>query len=285
MFRIIALLGILFTLPLSNSAASERYVYKDKIVEVEGRDFDQIIHNMINTYYEMKDVYSLKTTGLEDRKQLQSMYSQQLSQVSKSILSAGRIHNYAVLYNSLNEMQRSALEELTKETIVRFNSQILYQDGLSGSDVRNAKQLFPKYAERASYEYAYGRELSREELKRFELIRRNTFFENTHHKIDIDIDFLGPIKKVIKALKLKDKFSWVWDQKLHFGYHSEFKHYKKVFVREKGYYKKVKVKLELIRRKVSFWTGPGPWEVYGTGHKYFEEPAAVVGFEVKELSN
>lgn len=276
---------MIFIVLLSNSFATERYEYEHKIVEVDGRDFDQIIHNMINTYYDMKDVYSLKSTGAADRQKLQSMYSQQLSQVSKSILSRGKVHDYAVLYNSLNEMQRSALSELTKETIVRFNSQILYQDSLKTGDVRNAKQLFPKYSERASYEYAYGRELSREELKRFELIRRNTFFENTHHKIDIDIDFLGPIKKVISALKLKDKFSWVWDQKLHFGYHSEFKHYKKVFMREKGYYKKVKVKLELIRRKVSFWTGPGPWEVYGTGHKYFEEPAAIVGFEVKELSN
>ncbi|MCJ8346548.1 hypothetical protein MJH12_13480, partial [bacterium] len=223
---------ILCSLLINSTFAGERYVYRDKITEVDGRDFEQIIHNTINQYYDIQDIYSLERTSLQEKKYQAEVFDQRIDQISASIIGENKLHQYAVFYNSCNDMQRAALNELTKFTIIRYNAQILYQDGLNHSDVRDASQLFPKFSKRASYEYAYGRELKREELKRFEMIIRNTYFENTHHKIDIDIDFLGPIKKIISALKLKNKFSWIWDQKLHFGYHSEFKHFKKVFIRE-----------------------------------------------------
>ncbi|PCJ16581.1 MAG: hypothetical protein COB02_15900 [Candidatus Cloacimonadota bacterium] len=284
--RNLILISLVFwNILIANSYALERVVYDNKITEVEGRDFDQIIHNLINDYYDIQDVYSLKNMSLVDKKLKENEFSQRLTQVSQDILSENKLHDYAVLYNSLNDMQRAALKDLTKETIIRFNTKVLYQENSSILKVKNAKQLFPKYTTLASYEYAYGKELAREDLKTYELIRRNTFFENSHHKIDIDIDFLKPIKKIISALKLKSKFSWIWDQKLHFGYHSEFTHYKKIFMREKGYYKKVKVTVELLRRKTSFWGSPGPWKVYGQSVKYFEEPSAIVGFEVKELDS
>lgn len=132
------------------------------------------------------------------------------------------------------------------------------------------------------YEYAYGKEVGRKVLKHFDAIHRQTFFENRTHDIDISVDFLKPIKTILTHLKLKQKFQWVFDNKLYFGYKSSFKHNKKVFIRFLGYYAKVSLDIELLRRRV-YWWGYGEWEKVGITSKIIQEPVAMVGTEVKEI--
>ena len=133
-----------------------------------------------------------------------------------------------------------------------------------------------------SYQYAYGREVGRKIIKQFDAIHRQTFFENKVHNVDIGIDFLEPVKAILRTLKLKEKFQWIFDNVLYFGYKSSFKHHKKVFMRFKGFYAKTSVSFELLRRK-RYWWGFGSWEMVGTTSKVIEEPMAIVGTDVKEL--
>lgn len=133
-----------------------------------------------------------------------------------------------------------------------------------------------------SYQYAYGRELERKIIKNFEAIHRQTFYENKIHNVDIGVDFLEPLKAILKTLKLGEKFEWIFENILHIGYKSSFKHHKKVFMRFKGYYAKISISFELMRRK-RYWWGYGNWEVAGTASKVVEEPMAVIGTNVKEL--
>ncbi len=133
-----------------------------------------------------------------------------------------------------------------------------------------------------SYEYAYGREVGRKIIKQFDAIHRQTFFENKVHNVDIGIDFLEPVKAILRSLKLKEKFQWIFDNVLYIGYKSSFKHHKKVFMRFKGFYAKTSVSFELMRRKRHWW-GYGSWEIVGTTSKVIEEPMAIVGTDVKEL--
>ncbi len=133
-----------------------------------------------------------------------------------------------------------------------------------------------------SYQYAYGREVGRKIIKQFDAIHRQTFFENKVHNVDIGIDFLEPVKAILRGLKLKEKFQWIFDNVLYIGYKSSFKHHKKVFMRFKGYYAKTSVSFELLRRE-RYWWGFGSWEIVGTTSKVIEEPMAIVGTDVKEL--
>ena len=133
-----------------------------------------------------------------------------------------------------------------------------------------------------SYQYAYGRELDRKIIKNFDAIHRQTFFENKLHKVDVGIDFLKPLKAILKTLKLEEKFEWIFENIVYIGYKSSFKHHKKVFMRFKGYYAKTSITFELMRRK-RYWWGYGNWELAGTASKVVEEPMAVIGTDVKEL--
>ena len=55
-------------------------------------------------------------------------------------------------------------------------------------------------------------------------------------------------------------------------------------MRFKGYYAKISISFELMRRK-RYWWGYGNWEVVGTASKVVEEPMAIVGTDVKELES
>jgi len=154
-----------------------------------------------------------------------------------------------------------------------------YNDGISVAD---AAELFPRPGLQAKYEYAYGRELQRDVLEEFEVIHRHTYMENYEHKIDIEIDFLGPIKKVLSGLHLEKRFEWLYKQRLRYGYHAYFKHYKKVFTRATGYYGKLRLTLELLRRKRRWW-GSSEWEVIGATTQIHEEPRALVATEARIL--
>lgn len=132
------------------------------------------------------------------------------------------------------------------------------------------------------YDYAYGKEVGRKVLKQFDAIHRQTFFENKTHNIDINIDFIEPIKAIVTHLQLKEKFKWLFNNKLYFGYKSSFKHKRKVFIRFLGYYAKVSVDIELLRRKI-YWWGYGEWEKVGITSKVIQEPVAIVGTDAKEI--
>ncbi len=132
------------------------------------------------------------------------------------------------------------------------------------------------------YQYAYGKEVGRKIIKQFDAIHRQTFFENRVHNVDIGVDFLEPVKAILRSLKLKEKFEWIFDNTLYIGYKSSFKHHKKVFMRFKGFYAKTSISFELMRRKRHWW-GYGSWEIVGTASKLVEEPMAIVGTDVKEL--
>ena len=183
----------------------------------------------------------------------------------------------------------------TKDLQIRIRKTLLAEKLHTDSPNMSRSAKFPRLLEQVlskldpikvsdNYQYAYGRELERKIIKNFDAIHRQTFYENKTHNVDIGVDFLEPLKAILKTLKLGEKFEWIFENILHVGYKSSFKHHKKVFMRFKGYYAKISISFELMRRK-RYWWGYGNWEVVGTASKVVEEPMAIVGTDVKELES
>jgi hypothetical protein len=281
--KLLVCLLVLLAFP-SNLQAVEKFSSDAVVTEVENRPLDVVLGKLITEYYEYYSSFDLKSgDSLEKKKEKELIYQSSVERVFQHTYDEQLILKVAEFFKNTDDMNRNALRGLVKRLIVAEN--LRAQEGssvLSESGVDGAAALF-EGLDRASYEYAYGNEIGREVVDTFEAIHRSTFMENLEHKVDIDIDFLKPIKKVVEKLNLKEKFKWLWNQKLHWGYHSHFIHKKKVFMRSHGYYQKVAVKLQVLRRERYWWGGTGDWEVHGSSTKMMEEPRALVATEAREL--
>gem|GEM_PF-1054373 len=252
----------------------ERYIFPAYSEEVQGRPLEIILSKLIQAY---QDSRYLEPESRSHHR----IYQKERDRALEHILEEGILQEFTVFLERGDPLQTQALREISQLLVSRVRFQSPKDQSLRDLSARILEKL-PPASLSASYEYAYGKELERKSLKEFDAIHRKTLFENREHKIEIDIDFLGPLKKLIEALKVKEKFSWVWAQKLRFAYRAFFKHHKRIFTRSVGYYEKVSVKIELLRRKRSFW-GTGPWESYGYTYLTREEPRALITTEAREL--
>jgi hypothetical protein len=273
--------------------AIEKFQRATYTEEVEGRPLDVILSQLTDQFYSMKTEKSEAGEDLSKKAASEESFGQDLKRVMDHITSEELFWDISDLYKESDPMVREALNPLVSKIIRHLNS-VLQKDPQAVRGVRNPRtDLFPDYSplsqldfterqDRVRYEYRLGRELDRKIVKTYEAIHRRTMMENIEHHIDIDVDFLKPIKKVIETLKLKEKFSWLWNQKLRWGYHSHFKHHKKIFTRQQAFYDKISVKFELWRReKGIIWDGD--WERCGTSNRMVEEVAAMVAKEAKQL--
>jgi hypothetical protein len=271
---------LLFLSLLSVTFSVERFVGDGFIREDVDRPLEIVVGDLTWVY---QDFHKALRDGrdLGEIKEKEFSYLQTYERVYEHIVQENLIEKFASYFESSDPLTQASLAALAKNLISRENLRL--QAGASSVSVTSAASLFPSLNTRVSYEYAYGEELEREVQDEFEAIHRYTYMENREHNVDIDVDFLEPIKKIVEKLSLKDKFKWLWEQKLHFGYHSSFFHRKKVFMRSVGYYQKVAVTLQVLRREKKWWGGSGEWELHGTAVRYFEEPRAIVATEAKEL--
>jgi hypothetical protein len=256
--------------------AVERFEFPDRAVEVSGRPLEASLSRLVQAYCDHK-----KSTMNDLDKSLFQDYELDRDRILNHILEESLVSDFVSFLQKADPVSLQALREISHLLVsrLRFSAHGVNQDSGLASQIL---ELIPSASLSATYEYAYGRELERKAIKEYEVIHRNTFFENREHRIDIDVDFLGPLKKVLKALKVEKSFSWVWKQKLRFAYKAWFKHYKKVFARTLGFYEKVSVKIEILRRKRSFW-GTGEWESHGHTYITREEPRALLTTEAREL--
>ena len=270
------ILAILLPLFSTSLQAVERFEFPDRAVEVSGRPLDVSLSRLVQAYCDYK---KSPEKGLD--KALLQAYELDRDRVLNHILEDSLVADFVDFLREADPVSLQALREISHLLVskLRFSEDEVNQDAGMASQIL---ELIPSSTISATYEYAYGRELERKSIKDYEVIHRNTLFENREHRIDIDVDFLGPLKKVLKALKVEKSFSWVWKQKLRFAYKAWFKHSKKVFARTLGFYEKVSVKIEMLRRKKSFW-GNGEWKSFGYTYITREEPRALLTTEAKEL--
>jgi hypothetical protein len=253
------------------------------IREDVGMPMEIVLGRLVRDYYAFASPSYELQADKETFQQKEERYLSSLRRVQDYVLSEGLLQEVADYFNSTDEMNRYALRTLVHELVIMETHRI--QAGASELlyGVNNVSELFRDVDSRVSYEYTLGKELKREVVKEFEAIHRHTLMENYEHNISIDIDFLEPLKKIINTLKLKDMFSWLWEQALHYSYHASFSHKKKIFTRSHGYYQNVAVTFEVLRRERYWWGGTGEWEKYGHTLRNVEEPRAVLTTEVKEL--
>ena len=275
-FNFLPILACLLTLFSTSLQAVERFEFPDRAVEVSGRPLEASLSRLVQAYCDHK-----KSTMNDLDKSLFQDYELDRDRILNHILEESLVSDFVSFLQKADPVSLQALREISHLLVsrLRFSAHGVNQDSGLASQIL---ELIPSASLSATYEYAYGRELERKAIKEYEVIHRNTFFENREHRIDIDVDFLGPLKKVLKALKVEKSFSWVWKQKLRFAYKAWFKHYKKVFARTLGFYEKVSVKIEILRRKRSFW-GTGEWESHGHTYITREEPRALLTTEAREL--
>ena len=275
-FNFLPILAFLLTLFSTSLQAVERFEFPDRAVEVSGRPLEASLSRLVQAYCDHK-----KSTMNDLDKSLFQDYELDRDRILNHILEESLVSDFVSFLQKADPVSLQALREISHLLVsrLRFSAHGVNQDTGLASQIL---ELIPSASLSATYEYAYGRELERKAIKEYEVIHRNTFFENREHRIDIDVDFLGPLKKVLKALKVEKSFSWVWKQKLRFAYKAWFKHYKKVFARTLGFYEKVSVKIEILRRKRSFW-GTGEWESHGHTYITREEPRALLTTEAREL--
>lgn len=288
-WRPIALLNLLMLSlvlsPVTTVAASLPQISQstpDHESVIEGMPLELLLFREVNLSSQLSRSIE-EERGIGEIKEIEKQREALRSELLPYLSTAQGYREFVRFLENAGPVERQEMRGLAHLVQTKINASRLENDGLGPADDSELKAYLGEQRSRDSYQYAYGKEVSRETIDEFEAIHRNTFFENKSHSINIGIDFLEPIKKVLKALKLEKKFSWVFENSLFFGYKSSFKHHKKVFMRFKGYYGKIAVKVELMRRK-RYWWGYGSWEKVGVTTKMLEEPIAVVGTEVKELN-
>ena len=241
-------------------------------LETSGRPLDISLTRLVIAYQDSR---------WDDNHSDQSIYREERDRLVSHILHDNLFYQFLEFLESGGPLELQALRELSHILVSKIRFQEPENEELNRLGGR-ILEILPPASVSATYEYAYGKELERKIVKQFEAIHRQTLFENKEHGIEIDLDFLKPIKKLVEFLRVQEKFSWLWEQTLRFAYRARFKHSKKIFTRSLGYYNKVSVKIEILRRKRSFW-GDGPWESYGSTYQSQEIPRAVLTTEIKEL--
>jgi len=271
--------------PITTSAATMPQISQnspDQESVIEGIPLELLLFKEVDLSSQLSRSID-EERGIGEIKEIEKQREALRSELLPYLSTAQGYREFVRFLENAGPVERQEMRGLAHLVQTKINASRLENDGLGPADDSELKAYLGEQKSRDSYQYAYGQEVSRETIDEFEAIHRNTFFENKSHNINIGIDFLEPIKKVLKALKLEKKFSWVFENSLFYGYKSSFKHHKKVFMRFKGYYGKIAVKVELMRRK-RYWWGYGSWEKVGVTTKMLKEPIAVVGTEVKELN-
>lgn len=276
MLRIIVFFLLVFVTP-----SVEIFSTEDWHKEVEGTPLDVAAGRVLEAYFAFSSAgMDLKPVTPTRLFELEQAWKKSAARLADHVLAEGLEAEFAGMWRNADEVHRAALGMSVRDIRAFMNSRIL-DTGILPEEGSPAL-MFPRYEPLESWDYAYGKEISREVVDKYESIIRQTFFENRTHNVDIQLDFLEPIRKIITKLNLKSMFEWLWDSKLFYGYHSSFVHHKKVFIRFKAFNQKVAVKVEVLRRK-RYWWGYGDWEIYGSTTRMMEEPTAVVGREVEEL--
>jgi hypothetical protein len=269
----------------ANSFGLEVFDRGSSIEVLENFPLDISLSRLVANYH-LTESFLMKGDALNYQAGVEA-YQKGTSRLISHVLEEDLIHKVQSFLFEGDPLIRVGLAKFS-ELLVREMNEAASQGKLDLSryskaeKVLDAQDLFPDAGLYASYEYAYGRELKRQVLEEFEVIHRHTFMENYEHKIDIEVDFLDPIKKIISTLRLDGRFEWLYKQSLRYGYHAYFKHSKKVFTRSKGYYGKLRLTLELLRRKRRWW-GSSDWEVVGRTIQIQEEPRALVATDARVL--
>lgn len=254
----------------------ETYLQPTGLLEISGRPLEVSLTHLILSYQN-----SRPSTQNPDQNSDQNVYFEERDRLLNHLQEDNLVQEFVNFLQLAGPLELQALRDLGHRLVskIRFQEPDNKELNALGSKIL---EILPPASLTATYEYAYGKELERKVVKQFEAIHRQTLFENKEHGIEIDLDFLSPVKKLVQFFKIQEKFSWLWEQSLRFAYRAKIKHSKKIFTRSLGYYDKVSVKIEILRRKRSFW-GDGPWEVYGHTYQAQELPRAILTTEIKEL--